>query len=154
MAEQSGSLRERMNDDLKQAMRARDTQTRDALRYALAAVKNQEIERRGPLSAEDELAVLRRLTKQLTEAVEQARAGGRESLAEQESAQLRIIERYLPAAMNEDEVRALVDSVVSELGATSPKDLGRVMPVLIARAAGRADNRQLSTLARDRLTAS
>lgn len=142
-----------MTDDLKTAMRAGDTQTRDALRYALAAVKNMEIERRGPLSTADELTVLRRLVKQLNEAIEQARAGGRESLASGEAAQLAVFERYLPATMSEDEVKGLVTSVIAEVGATSPNDLGRVMPVLIQRAGGRADNRTLSTLAREQLSA-
>jgi uncharacterized protein YqeY len=97
--------------------------------------------------------VLRRLGKQLTDSAEQYRAGGREELAAREEAQLAVLQRYLPAELSDDEVRALAEAVVREVGATGPKEMGKVMPVLVERAAGRADGRRLNEAARAALTA-
>ena len=145
------TLRQRLEADMKTAMRAGDAPARDAVRYILAAVKNAEIERRGALAPADEQAVLRRIGKQLADAVEQYRAGNREDLAQREQAQLEIVQRYLPAELSDDELGALAAAIVAELGASAPKDMGKVMPVLIERAAGRADGRRLSAAARDAL---
>ena len=148
-----GSLRERLDADLRSAMRSGDTATRDALRYVLAAVKNVEIERRGSLTATDESAVINRLSKQLNDAIEQYRAGGRNDLAEREAAQLSVLRRYLPAQLSDDELRSMAESVVAEADARGPKDLGRVMPILIERVAGRAEGRRVSDAAREALVA-
>ena len=147
-----GSVRRRLEADLKAAMRAGDTETRDTARYILAAIKNAEIDRRGALPPADEEAVLRRLAKQLGDAIDQYRAGGREDLATREERQLAILQRYLPAALTDDELAALVGDVVRQVGATGQKDMGKVMPVLIERAAGRADGRRLSAAARSALS--
>ena len=149
-----GSVRRQLEADLKAAMRSGDTETRDTARYILAAIKNAEIDRRGALPLVEEEAVLRRLAKQLGDAIEQYRAGGREDLATREERQLAILQRYLPAALTDDELAALVGDVVREVGATGPKDMGKVMPILIERAAGRADGRQLSAAVRSALSSS
>ena len=149
-----GSVRRRLEADLKAAMRAGDTETRDTARYILAAIKNAEIDRRGELPSADEETVLRRLEKQLGDAIDQYRAGGREDLAAREERQLAILQRYLPAALTDDELATLVGDVVREVGATGPKDMGKVMPILIERAAGRADGRRLSAAARTALSGS
>ena len=145
------TLRQRLEADMKTAMRAGDAATRDTVRYILAAVKNAEIEKRGALATADEQAVLRRLGKQLADAVEQYRAGNRAELAQREQAQLDIVQGYLATEMSDEELSALVAAVVAELGASGPKEMGKVMPVLVERAAGRADGRRLSTAAREAL---
>ena len=147
------SLRSRLEADLRTAMKSGDTETRDALRYVLAAVKNVEIERRGALSATDESGVINRLAKQLSDAIEQYRAGGRDELAEREATQLAILRRYLPAQISDDELRSLADTVAAEVDGRGPKDMGRVMPVLIERVAGRAEGRRISDAARQALAA-
>ena len=142
------SIRQRLEADLKTAMRAGDDATRDAVRYILAAIKNAEIEHRGSLPPAEAVAVLHRLAKQLGDAVEQYRAGGREDLATREEAQLTVLRRYLPQPLSDEELADLARDVVREVGASGPKDMGKVMPVLIERAGGRADGRRLSAAAR------
>lgn len=146
------SIRERLGEDLKEAMRARDASTRDAIRYIMAAVKNAEIDHRGALPPAEEVAVVRRVGKQLVDAAEQYRAAGRAELAEREEAQLAVLERYLPAELGDDELAALVREVVDELGAQGPKEMGKVMPKLMERVAGRADGRRISAAARAALS--
>lgn len=136
---------------MKTAMRAGDTGTRDAVRYILAAVKNAEIERRGPLGPADEQAVVRRLGKQLADAVEQYRAAGRDELADREQSQLDVLQRYQQQELSDEDLRAIVDGVIDDLGAAGPKDMGKVMPALMERVAGRADGRRISSAARDAL---
>ena len=137
-------IRQRLEEDLKAAMRAGDTVSRDAIRYILAAVKNAEIDARGTAAAADPEAALRRLGKQLTDAIEQYQSAGRQDLADREAAQLAVLKRYLPSALSDEELSALVADSIAEVGAYGPKDMGRVMPVAIARAAGRADGRRIS----------
>ena len=138
------NVRKRLETDLKTAMRSGDHATHDAVRYILAAIKNAEIEHRGPLPPAEATSVLHRLGKQLSDSIEQYRAGGREDLAAREEAQLAVLHRYLPAPLSDEELTALVNEVIREAGASGPKDMGKVMPVLIERAGGRADGRRLS----------
>jgi uncharacterized protein YqeY len=145
------ALRQRLESDLKDAMRAGDQTARDTIRFLLAAVKNAEIDRGGPLSEAEGIAVLQKQAKQRQDSIEQFRAAGRTDLVDREEAQMQVLTRYLPAELSDDEVTALVAAVIAEVGASSPKDLGRVMPVLIERAAGRADGRRLSAAARSAL---
>lgn len=139
-----GTIRQRLETDLKTAMRAGDASTRDTIRYILAAVKNAEIDARGTGKPADPEAALRRLGKQLTDAIEQYETAGRDDLAARESAQLAVLKRYLPAELSDEELRALVAAAIAETGATGPKDMGRVMPVAIQRVAGGADGRRIS----------
>jgi hypothetical protein len=140
------SVRARLEADLKTAMRARDETTRDAIRYILAQIKNAEIDHRGNLSNADAEATLRKVGKQMADAIDQFRAGDREDLAAREEAQLAVLRRYLPAEMSDDELAALVDEVIRETGAAGPKDMGKVMPVAMARAGGHADGRRVSAI--------
>ena len=139
-----GTVRQRLEDDLKTAMRAGDTISRDAIRYILSAVKNAEIDARGSAFEADPMAALRRLGKQLADAIEQYEAAGRQDLADREAAQLAVLKRYLPGELSDEELTALVTEVIVETGAVGPKDMGRVMPVAMQRASGRADGRRLS----------
>ncbi|MCA9879687.1 MAG: GatB/YqeY domain-containing protein [Thermomicrobiales bacterium] len=146
------TTRQRLEADLKTAMRAGDTTTRDALRYLLSAVKNAEIDARGTGAAADADAALRKVAKQLADAIEQFRAAGRDDLADRESAQLDVLKRYLPPEMSEEDLRAAIAAAIAEVGATGPKDMGRVMPVALAKTAGQADGRRVSGAVKDALS--
>ena len=146
------TLRANLERDLKTAMLAKDEIARDTIRFILAAVKNQEIEQRTPLSADDDIALLNRMSKRLLEAIEQYDKAGRTDLAKREREQLAIVKRYLPEEMSDDELNALVQSVVREVGAAAPKDMGKVMPVLLPRIAGRADGKRVSAAVKQVLT--
>ena len=146
-------LRGRLESDLRVAMKSGDTATRDTLRYVLAAVTNLEIERRTALSATDERGVINRLSKQLSDSIEQLRVGGRHDLAAHEEAQLAVLRQYLPAQLSDDELRSMAERVITDVDAHGPKDMGKVMPVLIERVAGRADGRRISDAARAALAA-
>jgi uncharacterized protein YqeY len=145
------TTRKRLEEDLKTAMRAGDTVTRDAIRYLLAAVKNAEIDARGTNAAADPEAALRRVGKQLSDAIEQYQAAGRQDLADHEAAQLAVLKRYLPQELSDAELDALVREVIAETGASGARDMGKVMPVAIQRAAGRADGRRISTAVKSAL---
>ncbi len=138
------TMRERLQADLKSAMRDRDENARDTIRYILSAIKNAEIEQRGDLSSEGAIAVLQKQAKQRQEAIEQFRAGHREDLAGREELQLAVLKHYLPEELSDDEVLALTREAVADAGATSMKDMSKVMPILMRRAAGRADGKRLS----------
>lgn len=146
------ALRDRLTDDLKTAMRSRDVELRDTIRFLLSAVKNVEIEKRQPLTEEEEGAVLRSQAKQRRDAIEQFRAGGRDDLADREAAQLEILERYLPRQMTDAELDAFVQEGITETGAETPKDMGRVMGLLTRQSEGRVDGTRLSAAVRAALT--
>lgn len=146
------TLRERLSDDLKQAMRDRNVELRDTIRFLLAAVKNAEIEKRETLNDEEELGVLRFQAKQRRDAIEQFRSGGREDLADKEAAQLEILERYLPEQMTDQDLDAFVREGIAEAGAETPRDMGKVMTLLTKRSDGRVDGRRLSAAVRALLT--
>ena len=148
------SLRERLQHDLKVAMRGDDAEGRDTIRYLLAALKNAEIDKRGALEPSEEIALLQRQAKRQGESIDQFRAGGRNDLAEREEAQLAILKRYLPAELSDSEVSDLVRQAVDAVGAASMKDMARVMPLLIERAGGRADGKRLSAAVKSILTGS
>jgi len=146
-------LRARLETDMKQAMRDKDTETRDALRYVLAMVKNAEIDKRSPLTPDEEIALLRTQVKQRQDSIEQFRNGGRDDLAAREESQVAIIERYLPQQMSDEELAAFVQAGIAQAGATGPKDMGKVMGALNRQAAGRVDGRRLSAAVKDALAA-
>ena len=139
------SLHDRLSNDLKQAMKDRDTELRDTIRFVLSAVKNVEIDKRAPLTADEEIALLRTQAKQRQDSIEQFRAGGRDELADREMAQLAILERYLPQQMNDEELAEFVRSGVDEVGASGPKEMGKVMGILSKRADGRVAGKRLSS---------
>jgi len=145
------SLREQLSNDLKQAMRDRDVELRDTIRFILSAVKNVEIDKRSSLTSEEELTVLKTQAKQRRDSIDQFRAGGRDDLADREASQLAILERYLPRQMTDDEVAAFVTQGIADAGAEGPKDMGKVMGLLNKRAEGRVDGRRLSTAVRESL---
>lgn len=140
--------------DLKTAMKAGDTTTRDTIRYTMASLKNARIDKGSALTAQEELAVLQRDAKRRHESIDQFRAAGRIDLVDKEEAELAVLQRYLPAELSDAEVNQLVQNALAETGASSPKDLGKLMPVLIRMADGRADGKRLNEAARAVLSGS
>ncbi len=140
------SLRERLNDDVKSAMRARDAMRRGVLRYVLSAVHDQEIEKRGPLDDEAITALLGRQAQQRRDSIEAFRDGGREDLAAKEEAELALIMAYLPDQLTADEVRELAAKAIADTGAASPQDMGRVMGALMPQVRGRAEGKTVSAV--------
>jgi uncharacterized protein YqeY len=132
-------------------MRSGDTLRRDVLRMAANAAYNLEKRERKPLTEDDLIGVLSREVKTRRESVEAYRAGGREDLASKEEAEIAILTEYLPQGLSEDEIRALVDEAIAATGATSPRDLGKVMGWLSPRTRGRADGKVVSGLVAQRL---
>lgn len=148
------SLRTLLEQDMKQAMRDKENEKRDAIRYILAMVKNVEIDKRAPLTPEEEIGVLRSQIKQRQDSIEQFRNGGREDLAAKEASQVAILEKYLPQQMDNEELAAFVRQGVLDAGAASPKDMGKVIGLLNKRSDGRADGRRLSSAVKAALTES
>ena len=145
------SLIEEIDDEIKEAMKARDGERRDALRLILDALKKSEKELQRPLSEEEELQVMQRERKRRVEAAEAFRAGGREEQATAEERELEILEVFMPEPLTEDDIEEIVDDVIAEVGATSMADLGRVMADVMPQIAGRADGSQVSQIVREKL---
>jgi uncharacterized protein len=145
--EAPAGLAERLDSDLKQAMRAGEKVRLGTIRRARAALKNAEIENRGALGDDATVRVLRGLVKQHRESIEQFRAGGRDDLVALESEEMAVLEGYLPAQMDEAAITAVVTEVIAAEGASGPGDLGRVMKAAMARMGGQADGKEVRTIA-------
>ncbi len=141
----------RIEEELKAAMRAGDAPRRDALRLTLNALRSAEKDLGRPLREEEELQVLQRERKKRVEAAAAFREGGREDRAEQEERELAVIEEFMPEQLGEDELEEIVDNAIAETGATSIRDLGRVMADVMPQVAGRADGSTVSQLVREKL---
>jgi uncharacterized protein YqeY len=142
------SLRERLESDMKEAMKARDRLRLDTIRGARGAIRNREIDRGGELDDAGVLSVLRSLLKQRAESIEQYRAGGREDLAEKEAAEKAVLEAYLPAAPDEAAVERVVREVIEASGASGPRDMGKVMKPSLERLGAAADGKLVSEVVR------
>jgi hypothetical protein len=145
------SLIARMEDDLTTAMKEKDADRRDTLRLLLNALRTAEKDLQRPLSDDEELQVLQRERKRRQEAIEAFRAGDREAQAEQEEGELVVLEEFMPEPLSEDELEQIVDDAIAEVGATSMRDLGRVMADVMPQIAGRADGSVVSQLVREKL---
>jgi uncharacterized protein len=145
------SLIARIEDELKTAMRERETVRRDALRLILASLRDAEKELQRPLHDQEELQVLQRNRKRHLEAAEAYRAGGNEERARGEEAELAVLEEFMPEPLSEDDLEAIVDDAIAENGATSMRDLGRVMADVMPQVAGRADGGVVTQLVREKL---
>ena len=143
------SLQERIAAEVITAMKARDTLRLTTLRMVRSALKNREIDKREALEEADVLQVLGTQAKQRREAIEQYRAGGREELAAKEEAELAVLQEFLPRELDADELRAAVVAAVAEVGAAGPRDMGRVMGVLMPRVRGRADGGEVNRLVKE-----
>ena len=141
----------RIDDELKEAMRARDAERRDALRLILSSLKSAEKELQRPLSDDEELQVLQRERKRRIEAAEAFRSGGREAQAESEERELAVLQEFMPEPLSEDELEEIVDDAIAENGATGMSDFGRVMADVMPQVSGRADGSTVSQLVREKL---
>ena len=140
-----------IEDELKDARRARDDKRRDALALVLNALRSAEKELQRTLSDEESLQVLQRERKKRVEAMEAFDAAGRDEQADREEFELDVIEEFMPDQLSEDELEEIVDDVIAEVGATSIRDLGRVMADVMPRVSGRADGSVVSQLVREKL---
>ena len=147
------TLRSRLDDEIKAAMRSGDAMRRDALRMILAAVQKVEKEGKHTLSDEEMVAVLARELKVRQESLEAFTAGGRSDLAAKESHAIAIVTEFLPKPLSETELRALVDQAIAETGAAGAKEMGKVMGWLSPRIRGRADGKAVSQLVTQALAA-
>ncbi len=142
---------EEIEAEVREAMKARDAERRDALRLIVNALKNSEKELQRPLSDDEELQVLQRERKRRVEAAEAFRTGGAEDRALAEERELAILEEFMPEPLSEDEIEEIVDDAIAEVGATSMADLGRVMADVMPQIAGRADGSVVSQIVREKL---
>ena len=142
------TILEQVQEDVKTAMKAGERQRVGRLRMLVNALQTEEKEGKG-----DEVAALQRERKRRLDAASQFRDGGRDELADQEESEARIIETYLPAELDDSELDAIVASSIAEAGATSPRDMGQVMKLVMAKSEGRADGKRASARVREALSA-
>lgn len=140
------SLKEQITEDMKSAMRAKDTSRLGTIRLINAAIKQKEVDERVEVDDKQILAIIEKMIKQRKDSISQFEAGGRQDLADAEKAELVVLATYMPAAMSDAEVQAAVAAAVAESGAAGPQDMGKVMGVLKPRLAGRADMTAVSAL--------
>jgi uncharacterized protein len=145
------SLIGRIEEELRAATLARDTARRDALRLILSSLRSAEKELQRPLHDEEELQVLQRERKRRVEAAEAFREAGRDEQADGEERELAVLEEFMPEPLSEDEIEQIVDDAIAEVGATSLRDLGRVMADVMPQVSGRADGSAVSQLVREKL---
>lgn len=141
----------RIETELSDAMRAQDELRRDTLRLILTSLRSAEKSLQRPLSEDEELQVLQRERKRRVEAAEAFRAGDRPERAEREEAELKVLEEFMPAPLSQEELEEIVDNAVAAVGATSVRDLGRVMADVMPQVSGRADGSVVSQLVREAL---
>jgi uncharacterized protein YqeY len=141
-------LKERIQADMQTAAKEKNSLALSALRMALAAIKNKEIEARGEIGEDSILKVLATMVKQRKESIDLFRRGGREDLAGKEAAEIVVLEAYLPTALSDAEIETLAREAIGAAGAKSPGDMGRVMKELMPKVAGRADGKSVNEIVR------
>ncbi|HEX8777140.1 MAG TPA: GatB/YqeY domain-containing protein [Rhodanobacter sp.] len=146
------TLKQQLTDDMKAAMRGGDKHRLGVIRLVLAAIKQREVDERIELDDAQALAVLEKMLKQRRDSVSQYAAAGREDLADVERAEMTVIEAYLPTPLDPAELDALIAEAIAATGASSPRDMGKVMAAMKEKAAGRADMAQVSTIIKSKLT--
>ena len=146
------SLKQRLTDDMKAAMKGGDKHSLSVIRLINAAIKQKEVDERVELDDAAVIAVLDKMVKQRRDSVTQFEAAQREDLAQVERDEIVVIERYIPAKMGEAEILAAIDAAIAETGATGPADMGKLMGPLKAKLAGQADMGQVSALVKKRLS--
>ncbi|HVS26326.1 MAG TPA: GatB/YqeY domain-containing protein [Burkholderiales bacterium] len=147
------SLKERITEDMKVAMRAKDSARLSAIRLLLAAIQQREVDERIQLTAAAVVSVIEKMLKQRRDSIRQFEAAGRQDLADIEKFETTVLQAYMPAAMSEAEITAAVAEAVSASGASSIQDMGKVMAVLKPKLAGKADMARVSALVKARLAA-
>jgi uncharacterized protein YqeY len=145
------SLNDRIADDLKESMKARNAGRVSVLRMIKATIKNKEIEKQSALCDDDIHSVLSSFAKRSRESIDQFSQAGRTDLAEKEENELKVIESYLPQQLEEKEIRDLIRDTIQETSAEGPRDMGKVMKAVMARAKGRADGKLVNSLVKEML---
>ncbi len=140
------SLKEKITEDMKAAMRAKESEKLATIRLLTAAIKQREVDERIELSDDQVLSVIEKMIKQRKDSITQFEAGGRQDLADIEKAEMAVLSAYMPAQMSDAEVQAEVQAAVAQVGAAGPQDMGKVMGVLKPRLAGRADMTAVSAM--------
>lgn len=146
------SLKQKLTDDLKQAMRSGDKAKRSTIRLLMAAISNAEIARQAALEEADVLGIIAKEVRQRHESIEAFKQGNRQDLVAQEEAELAVLQEYLPEQMTREEIVAAARRVIEEVGAGGPADKGKVMPKLIAQLKGRADGREINAVVSELLS--
>lgn len=149
----SQSIKEQLTEDMKAAMRAKDSARLGVIRLVNAAIKQREVDERIQLDDAQVLAVLDKMVKQRRESISQFEAAARQDLADKETFELGVLQEYMPAALGEAEILAIVDQAIASSGASSVKDMGGVMNLVRPQVQGRADMSKVSALVKDRLAA-
>ncbi|MCF7695323.1 GatB/YqeY domain-containing protein [Mycetohabitans sp. B2] len=147
------SLKDRINDDMKAAMRARDSERLATIRLLLAALKQREVDERTTLDDTAIVTVVDKLIKQRKDSISQFQSAGREDLVAKESAELVVLQQYMPAQLSDADVVAQVQDAIAQTGAAGPQDMGKVMALLKGRLAGRADMTAVSAQVKAALSA-
>jgi uncharacterized protein YqeY len=145
-------LKAQLIEDLKSSLRSGDKLRTSVIRLLSAVIKNREVEKRGPLTEAEAIQAVSASCKQRQEAIEQYRQGGRQDLVDKETAELAILQAYLPAALSAEELQGLVREAVLQSQAVSPRDMGKVMALLMPKVTGRADGKIVSALVREMLS--
>ena len=146
------SLKARVTEDMKTAMRAKDAQRLSAIRLLLAAIKQREVDERKEMSDPDVMSVIEKMIKQRHDSIEQFQKGGRQDLVDVEQFELSVLRGYMPQALSDAEVVAAVSAVIQSSGAKGMADMGKIMAVLKAQLAGRADMGKVSALVKAKLS--
>ena len=148
------TLKERIMEDMKQAMKAKDKFKLDAIRMLRGAIRNKEIEKQTELEDDGVIQILANQIKKRKDSIEKFRDAGRMDLVEREEKQLQALEIYMPQQLSLEEVKHLVDEVISETGASSMRDMGKVMSALMPRIQGKADSKEVNQMVREKLGSS
>jgi uncharacterized protein YqeY len=147
------NLKEQLQHDLQDAMRARDEQRKLALRMVLTAVQLAEVEQRGELSDPAIVEVIRKEVRRREDALEMVREAGRTEMIAEDEAQVAILRSYLPQLLTEEEIKVIAQEVIAETQATSPAEMGKVMKLIMPKVQGKAEGRMVSQVVRDLLSA-
>ena len=146
------SLKQQITEDMKAAMRAKDTARLGAIRLLLAAMKQREVDERIELTDADVVSVIEKMLKQRRDSISQFEAAGRQDLVDVEKFEVEVLQTYMPQQLSEAEVKAAIDEAIAATGASSPQDMGKVMGVIKPKLAGRADMGKVSGLIKAQLT--
>lgn len=145
------TMKSRLNDDLKQAMRDKNTLRRDVIRYLRSEIRNQEIRDQKELDDPGVIQVLSRQAQQRKDSIEVYNEANRQDLADKEASELSVILAYLPQQMSRDEILELVRQVVSDVGASGPADMGKVMGAIMPQVRGKAEGREVNAVVQETL---
>jgi len=145
------TLLNRLNNDIKVAMKAKDKETLSVLRMMKASIQNEEIKKGEELSPDEELTVLSREMKQRKDSLQEFKQAKRDDLVDKVSTEIKIVEKYMPEQLSDDELREIVKSAIDEVGASSMKDFGKVMGVVMPKTKGKADGQTVNALVKEYL---